>query len=867
MGKSNKKTKYYLLYTLFFIACCLLCFYTYYSNNLSFIYDGDGWSQHYKAYIYYGEYLREIFRNIFINHTFEIPQWDFSIGEGADILGTFSYYTMGDPITLLCVFVPSEYMYIFYNVSIILRLYLAGLFFSILSFRFDNDDIPTLAGALTYSFCFWALFNTVRHIYFLNPMIYFPLVVLGIEKVINNESPSLLTISVFISGISNFYFFYNIVLLTVIYVIVRLIYLYRKDIKTLLNKLLLIFKYSLFGVLIGAVLLLPIIVFYTQDSRLAIDFGKHLTYPLNYYLKLPSMFLSTSREYWLCMGYASPVLLAVITSFINWKNNKFINCLNVIGILMILFPIFGQIMNGFSYISNKWCFGLSLLMSYNLTKQWDEIKNHKIINLVLLVLLLGTCVVLDLGSNLYVPIIIALLFLLVSYFVSKKKYILIILIVINLSFNAYNQYSENRSNYSSYATTYEEDRNIFESSETYYFSKYIEGKDDTFFRYSGTYLTQNASVLFDTHAVDYYWSLGNGYIGQYRSAVEVEETLLYNFRGYSTNFILNTLANVKYYITPKDYQGILPYGFSKLDSFDSYDLYINEYYLPFGYTYDEAISYDDWNKLSAVEKQELLTKQIVIDDGNDSISKLNTQELNYSIDELQGLELEDNKIIVNDENAYMLLSYDAIENSEAYISLKNLTYKDKKDWLLDPNDVTSITFETNGISKSLTLYSNDNRYYNGRKNFTFDLGLNEELIHKTIKITFREIGIYSFDSISVSNLPLNEYKQDIEKLKFDTFDELSFDTNTVSGTIDLDDDKYLLLTIPYSKGWTAYVDGEKAELLNANVSYMALKLSAGKHEIVLKYSTPYIKEGLIISCVGILLYVADYLIKKRKHEG
>ncbi len=866
MENKKSKAKYYFIYTLLFIICCLLCFYTYYSNNLSFIYDGDGWSQHYKAYIYYGEYLRELFRNIFINHTFEIPQWDFSIGEGADILGTFSYYVMGDPITLLCVFVPSKYMYIFYNISIILRLYLAGFVFSLLCFRFTDNKTAVLGGALSYVFCFWSLFNSVRHIYFLNPMIYFPLVVMGIEKVINNENPLLLTISVLISSISNFYFFYNIVLLTVIYVVVRLIYLYSKDIKILLNKLLLIFKYSLFGVLIAAVLLLPILNFYLQDSRLSIDFGKHLTYPLNYYLKLPSMFLSTSREYWLCMGYASPVLLALITSIFNWKNNKFINCLNVIGILMILFPLFGQIMNGFSYISNKWCFGLSLLMSYSLTKQWDEIKNLKVINFICLALLLGACVVLGLGLNLYVPIIIALIFLLVSCFISKNnKYILIPLIIICISFNAYNQYSESGSNYASYATTYEEDKNILESSEAYYFSEYIEDKDDSFFRYSGTSITQNAAILFNTHSVDYYWSLGNGSISEYRNIMEVDEYLLQKFYGYSNNFILNTLANVKYYLTQKDYDGVLPYGFVKIDSFDSYDLYINEYNLPFGYTYEEAISYDDWNKLSTVEKQELLTKQIVIDEGEDNIANLSTREVNYEIEEVEGLKIEDNKVVVDSEDAYILIRYDDATDGEIYLSIKGLKYKDNKNWLKDPNDASSISIEANNVNKYLSIYSNDSRYYNGREDFTFDLGLSSS--NNTIKISFGEIGIYGFDNIIVSCLPLNEYKEDIEKLKSDTFDELSFDTNTISGTIDLDDDKYLLLTIPYSKGWTAYVDGVETDLLNANVSYTALKLCAGKHEIVLKYSTPYLKEGLIISCVGILLYVVDYLIKKRKHEG
>ena len=84
-----------------------------------------------------------------------------------------------------------------------------------------------MAGALTYSFCMWGLTNAARHPYFLNPMIYFPLIILGIEKIIKKK-PYLFIIMVTISAVSNFYFFYMIVLLTVVYALIRFanIYIY-----------------------------------------------------------------------------------------------------------------------------------------------------------------------------------------------------------------------------------------------------------------------------------------------------------------------------------------------------------------------------------------------------------------------------------------------------------------------------------------------------------------------------------------------------------------------------------------------------------------------------------------------------------------
>ena len=76
-------------------------------------------------------------------------------------------------------------------------------------------------------FCLWAIYNANRHPFFMNPMVYFPLIILGIEKVIKKEKPFLLIGMIFISAISNFYFFYIIAILTALYSIVRLIVLYN----------------------------------------------------------------------------------------------------------------------------------------------------------------------------------------------------------------------------------------------------------------------------------------------------------------------------------------------------------------------------------------------------------------------------------------------------------------------------------------------------------------------------------------------------------------------------------------------------------------------------------------------------------------
>ena len=73
---------------------------------------------------------------------------------------------------------------------IILRMYLAGIAFSYFCFKTGRTShYAVIAGSLTYVFCYWVVINAVTHPYFLNPMIYMPLLLTGIEKLLKKRKP------------------------------------------------------------------------------------------------------------------------------------------------------------------------------------------------------------------------------------------------------------------------------------------------------------------------------------------------------------------------------------------------------------------------------------------------------------------------------------------------------------------------------------------------------------------------------------------------------------------------------------------------------------------------------------------------------
>lgn len=325
------KRQYYLSYSLVFAVAAMIVYCWYFAAGRTFIWNGDGWVQHFKALVYYARYLRAIILELVSSHRLVIPEWDFCIGEGSDILQTFHYYVIGDPFAFFSVLVPVRFMHLYYDGMILLRLFLAGVMFSILCFESGcRSRYGVLAGSLSYVFCFWAVFNTARHPFFLNPMV------------------------------------------TVIYTALRLAVFYRKTPalrKEGLRLFLRIVCASVVGVGLAAVILLPSCYMVLHDARFSSSPALHLFYPFYYYCRLPSALFSQGNEYWTCMGYAAPVFPAVALLFCR-KRYGFLKALFLSGILMFLFPVFGWAMNGFSYTTNRWSWAFALLCAYILAVAW-----------------------------------------------------------------------------------------------------------------------------------------------------------------------------------------------------------------------------------------------------------------------------------------------------------------------------------------------------------------------------------------------------------------------------------------------------------------------------------------------------------------
>lgn len=210
--------KFFLLYSAAFLVCAALCYFWFIINKKTLIINSDGWRQHFAAFVYFGKYGREILETLFETHKFVLPQWDFSIGLGSDILTTLHFYAIGDPLDLLSIACPAKYAAYLYSLLSLFRLYLAGLSFGAFCFIKKKNHVSSITvGSLVYVFTLFGMFIVSHHPFFALPMIFLPLLLLGVEQITAGKRPYLFIVTVFLAAISNFYFFYMLALFTAIY--------------------------------------------------------------------------------------------------------------------------------------------------------------------------------------------------------------------------------------------------------------------------------------------------------------------------------------------------------------------------------------------------------------------------------------------------------------------------------------------------------------------------------------------------------------------------------------------------------------------------------------------------------------------------
>ncbi|WP_049546910.1 YfhO family protein [Streptococcus mitis] len=337
--------------------------------------------------------------------------------------------------------------------------------------------------------------------------------------------------------------------------------------------------------------------------------------------------------------------------------------------------------------------------------------------------------------------------------------------------------------------------------------------------------TGNDSMKFNYNGISQFSSVRN------RSASSTLDKLGFKSSGtnlnlrYANNSILaDSLFGIQYNISDSP---IDKYGFKDIYQKDNLTLYENQYSLPIAFASQSV--YNDVN-----------FNEHTLDNQASFLNQLANVNFDYfSPIPYEKTENTDNLISVtssSNEDAATQYQIEVPENSQVYLSFTNLHFSNDKQKKVD--------ILVNGEKKTFTT---DNAFS------FFNLGYTKEKKTFNIHVSFPENSQVSFESPTFYRLDTQTLTEAIQKIKEQPV-TVSTSKNKVFATYDVQQDTSIFFTIPYDKGWSAYQDGKKIEIKQAQTGFMKVDVPKGKGTITLSFIPNGFITGAICSFTSLLLF-------------
>ena len=889
--------RYYLTYLLWYSILFALVtagvFLVYIVNDRSLVWESDAVSQYVPKAAYFGKEMREIFAN-FLQGNFEIPLYDFALGMGDKVPFHF------EPLYWLFILFDVTDIELAFELVLLVRFYLAGLSMSVFVFYFGNSRGAALAGSFAYLYCDYGLYACLRHTQFVVPMIMLPLAILCMEEIYRKKRWYFCTILVWIHLWCGYYFLYMDTLAMGVYFLIR--FFANKEGRTFkefwLRMRTIVCSYLL-GVAIGNITLVNSFASYLNSSRAVTETDtvemqvNLLSYGLTWPLKFFRSFMTAGRGpgNWLRLGFIPLIFVGIVVLFLK-KGRKSLKTSVITGTIFCMIPAVGFVFSGFGNINNRWSYIYSFALAAVLAFVWEDIltltKKQRCI--------VAVCCLPSLALFFYeiatggkkarnitaISAIVMLATLAVIFFIAAapklkrrtKSMALVGLTAFSLTAYGYEVYSYQTANV---ASEFRKNGEIYGRITKMPLAAMEDVEDDMFYRAQTNKFhrsVQGAAQILDYNGIVYYTSTISKIMQEYYRQLGVNSWTLVRLLGFDRRAFLDAMASVKYFAVNEGQEQHLPYGYQEVLRTEKegvpYVVYENAFVLPLGYTYDQVISEDEWQRCDMAMRQEVMMQAAVVEapQTNGSLSEMETTEVPVNgkivkptIVSAENVEIGEDTIITSGEKgekAVMTLQFDAPENAEIYLYFKGLSY--------DNTEETDITYQCGENTYTYGLQGLRNTYYTGQTDLLLNMGYYEKKMD-TCTITFDRRKELACEEILIYCQPMEQLESYTDALKEDVLENVEILTNKVKGTISLTEDKLLALSIPYAGGWTAYVDGEKTELLRTNLMYMGLPLSAGEHTIELCYKIPGIGVSLLISAAGIVIFISALVIRRKRKNA
>ena len=841
----------YWTYLISFIIPLVIMFGVYLSQGIYWNSDtspllGDGFHQ----YVIFDLNLRNIL------HGSDSLFYTFTSGLGLNFYALSSYY-LGSFLSPLVYFFDVSSMPDAVYLSTLLKFGLIGLstFFS-LSIIFKNLSTP-LRLSLSTSYALMSFTVSQLEIKtWLDVFILIPLILTGLHLLITEKKRILYFTSLSILFIQNYYFGYMTALFLVVWYFCQLSW----DFKSRKYSFLDFFLTSLLAGLTSFIMTLPTffdlrthgekltaITKIKTDASWYLDlFAKQFigSFDTTKYGSIPMIFVGLL-----------PFILTII--FFTLKSIKFHVKLCYATLLIIIIAsfylealdLFWQGMHAPNMFLHRYAWIFSTLLIYISAEVLNRFKDIKLWNILFSItfLLSGYLATIyfknhysfltNLNILLTIEFLVVYLLLLLAFIrkmISPKIFSILILIftISEISFNASSQLNGITKEWGfASRSTYDKDIPSMEA-----ILEYTKQQPDTFTRTEKLQTqTGNDSMKFNYNGISQFSSVRN------RSASTTLDKLGFKSSGtnlnlrYANNTIIaDSLFGISYNIS-ETYPD--KYGFHPSYQKDNLTLYKNQFALPIAFATQSLYKDVTFNDHTLDNQTQFLNQ----------IAGLN-EEYFYPIN--HHTDSGDNVVNLNGtdtEDATISYSIEVPDNSQFYLSMTKLNFSNDKKKQVD--------IIVNGEKKSFTT---DNAFT------FFNLGYTEHKQTFDIQVKFPGNAQVSFESPTFYRLDTKKYTEAIGKIKENPVEVSSY-KNKIIVNYKVKNETSIFFTIPYDQGWSAYQNGKKLQIQQAQTGFMKIDVPEGEGTITLSFIPKGFVAGASCSLIAIIVFIF-YDIQRKKYS-
>lgn len=841
----------YWTYLISFIIPLVIMFGVYLSQGIYWNSDtspllGDGFHQ----YVIFDLNLRNIL------HGSDSLFYTFTSGLGLNFYALSSYY-LGSFLSPLVYFFDVSSMPDAVYLSTLLKFGLIGLstFFS-LSIIFKNLSAP-LRLSLSTSYALMSFTVSQLEIKtWLDVFILIPLILTGLHLLITEKKRILYFTSLSILFIQNYYFGYMTALFLVVWYFCQLSW----DFKSRKYSFLDFFLTSLLAGLTSFIMTLPTLFDLRTHGEKLTAITKIKT-DASWYLDLfAKQFIGafdTTKYGSIPMIFVGllPFILTIV--FFTLKSIKFHVKLCYATLLIIIIAsfylealdLFWQGMHAPNMFLHRYAWIFSTLLIYISAEVLDRFKDIKLWNILFSItfLLFGYLATIYFKNHYsfltklnilltieFLVVYLLLLLALIRKMISLKIFSILILIftVSEVSFNASSQLNGITKEWGfASRSTYDKDIPSMEA-----ILEYTKQQPDTFTRTEKLQTqTGNDSMKFNYNGISQFSSVRN------RSASTTLDKLGFKSSGtnlnlrYANNTIIaDSLFGISYNIS-ETYPD--KYGFHPSYQKNNLTLYKNQFALPIAFATQSLYKDVTFNDHTLDNQTQFLNQ----------IAGLN-EEYFYPIN--HHTDSGDNVVNLNGtdtEDATISYSIEVPDNSQVYLSITKLNFSNDKKKQVD--------IIVNGEKKSFTT---DNAFT------FFNLGYAEHKQTFDIQIKFPGNAQVSFESPTFYRLDTKKYTEAIRKIKENPVEVSSY-KNKVTVNYKVKNETSIFFTIPYDRGWSAYQNGKKIQIQQAQTGFMKIDVPEGEGTITLSFIPKGFVAGASCSLIAIIVFIF-YDIQRKKYS-